>query len=517
MAISKGKIIWVDDEIELLRSHIIFLQQRGYDVVPVTNAEDAIQLIKNQPVDIILLDEMLNGMDGLTALNIIKEINPFLPVIMITKNEEESIMEQAIGAKIDNYLTKPVNPSQILLACKKVLETKKIEQNRISREYTIEFNEISETLRNPLSWQEWIQMYIKLTEWDLELDSHPQIGLRQILEDQKREVNAGFARFIEQNYPLWINKGERPTLSVDLVANYVKPLVEQQQKVIFIIMDNLRLDQWLMMESVLHSHFRITKNFYYSILPTATPYSRNAIFSGLFPSEIEATFPELWAEGNDDEFSLNRYEEILFKEQLKKINLNYEFKYIKVTETKHIRAVHRNIDSLAQLPLLAIVVNFMDFLAHSRSDSEVLKEIAPDEAAFRSLTRSWFEHSVLLQILQRVAELGNTVIITSDHGSIRSLRGVKVIGDRETSTNLRYKFGKNIKCDSKYAIIVPQPSTYKLPARRISTNYLIAKEDFYFVYPTSYHHYLNYYKDSFQHGGVSLEEMILPIIQLEPK
>ena len=519
MAISKGKILWVDDEIELLRPHIIFLENRGYNITPVTSAEDALLLIKKHPYDVVLLDEMLLGMDGLTALTEIKDINPSLPVIMITKSEEESIMDEAIGGKIDDYLIKPVNPLQILLSCKKILESNKIAGERISRDYTIEFTSISQALMNPLNWEDWIQIYLKLCEWEIELDEHPGLGLRQTLVDQKRDCNIGFAKFIENNYINWVTSDERPLLSTDIISKFITPFYKKKKNIIFFVLDNLRLDQWLTMEPMLYSDFRIKRNFYYSILPSATPYARNAIFSGMFPIDLEKQHPDLWAEGNDDEHSLNRYEEFFLLEQLKRLNwdITPNAKYLKLLDLKHTKNALNNITSYANSPFTAIVINFVDFLAHSRSDSEILKEIAPDESAYRSLTKSWFEHSILLKMLNKLSKLDSTIIITSDHGSIRCMKGAKVLGDRDTSTNLRYKFGKNIKCSSKNAICINNPDEYKLPSRKINTNYLIAKEDYYFVYPTDYHYYLNYYKDSFQHGGISMEEMILPLIQLDPK
>ncbi|MFZ5516201.1 MAG: response regulator [Candidatus Zhuqueibacterota bacterium] len=513
------QILWVDDEIELLKPHIMFLEERGYRITPVTNAEDAISLIQEQSFDLILLDEMLNGMDGLTALTRFKEINPSLPVIMITKNEEEQLMDQAIGGKIDDYLTKPVNPSQILLSCKRILDIKKIESEKLSRDYVQGFSTIAGRLMNPLQATDWVDIYLQLTEWEVQLDGHPDLGLRQTLLDQKRDCNIEFGKFIERNYCRWIESEERPLLSTDVIRRHVLPLLEQHKSVVFIVMDNLRLDQWLTLEPLLYSYYQISKDYYFSILPTATPYSRNAIFSGLFPAELSREHAELWEKGEEDEFSRNRYEHQFLEKQLerRRIQLAQPLKYVKVLDSKEAKNLQKNISMLASTPLLAIVFNFIDFLAHSRSDSEVLKEIAPDESAFRSLTQSWFEHSILLKILQRLSTAGKTVIITSDHGSIRSMRGAKVIGDRETSTNLRYKYGRSLKCDPKYAINIKKPEEYKLPARGINTNYLIAKEDYYFVYPTDFHHYLNYYKDSFQHGGVSMEEMILPVIKLEAK
>ncbi|MFQ5864604.1 MAG: response regulator [bacterium] len=520
MPSTKGKILWVDDEIELLRSHIMFLQERGYQITPVTNAEDALALINKETFDMVLLDEMLHGKDGLTALGEMKEAFPSLPVVMLTKNEAESLMEDAIGSKIDDYLTKPVNPSQILSTCKKILESKKITGERISRDYISEFNEISHKLLGPLTWQDWIKIYSRLCDWELETDQHRDTGLNQSLKDQEKECNVKFGKFIEKNYPSWININEdRPTLSTDLVKEYVVPLLKEDKNAVLLVIDNLRLDQWLTIEPLLYPYFSVNRDIYFSILPTATPYSRNAIFSGLFPSEIEERYPEIWSQGLEDDLSRNRYEHQLLDYQLEDLGLRLKpkTKYVKILDVNEARNVVKKISSYSNIPLVAIVVNFVDILAHSRSDSEVLREMTPDEAAYRSLTKSWFEHSYIYQILKELCQRGSTVVVTSDHGSVRGMHGAKVIGDRETSTNLRYKFGKSLKVDPKHAIIVKDPSTFKLPSRGINSNYLIAKEDYYFVYPTNYHYYLNYYRDSLQHGGVSMEEMILPVVTLQPK
>lgn len=520
MAEDKGHILWVDDEIELLRPHVLFLQDKGYRVTTVTNAEDALELSSRQEFDLVLLDEMLNGMDGLTALNEIQNLKPGLPVIMVTKNEEERVMEQAIGARIVDYLTKPVNPSQILLVCKKVLESRKIAGERISRDYSAEFSQIATRVMGPMTWLDWIEIHLKLSEYDLELDQHPDLGLKQTLYDQKRDCNTEFARYVEKNYINWLNSSERPALSVDVVKRFVKPHIDMGRKTILLVIDNLRLDQWLVVEPLLRNYFRITRDYHCSILPTATPYARNAIFSGMFPSEIEKQIPELWqnADENDD-VSCNRFESQLIERQMQslKMELKPAPKYAKILDIQEARSVAKRIQEYADLPFASIVLNFVDILAHTRSSSDLIKEMIPDEAAFRSMTRSWFEHSHIYQALRQLSEMGNTVVLTSDHGSIRGLRGAKVIGDRETSTSLRYKFGRNIKADPKHALIVKDPKAFRLPARGINSNYLIAKEDYYFVYPTNYHYYLNYYADSFQHGGISLEEMILPVITMEPK
>jgi len=518
MSEARSKILWVDDEIELLKPHILFLEDKGYAVQPVTNADDAIQLVRDQQFDLVLLDEMMPGKDGLSALAEIKEINPALPVVMVTKNEEERLMEEAIGSRIDDYLTKPVNPSQILSTCKKILDRRKITGARVSREYIAEFNTISQRLLGPLSWESWIDIYVQMCEWEVELDRHADLGLRQTLADQKRECNAEFGKFIEKHYPGWVAGEPRPPLSIDVVKDYVIPPVRNGRRVTFVVIDNLRLDQWLTIEPLLREWFAVSRSHYLAILPTATPYARNAIFAGLFPREIQRQHPELWAFDKDDDSSLNRHEHAFLEAQLHRLNVNPKppLKYIKILDQNEARAVEKQIGSYAELPLLALVVNFVDILAHSRSDSEVLREITPNEAAYRSLTKSWFGHSSLYRILRELAQRGNTVIITSDHGSIRGMRGAKVIGDRETSTNLRYKFGRSLKADPKQAIILQKPETYQLPSLSMTTNFLFAKEDYYFVYPTNYHHYLNYYRDTLQHGGVSMEEMILPIVRLEP-
>ncbi|KAA0227351.1 response regulator [bacterium] len=518
MSEARSKILWVDDEIELLRPHVLFLESKGYAVHPVTNADDAVQLIRDSSFDLVLLDEMMPGKDGLSALAEIKEINPALPVVMVTKNEEERLMEEAIGSRIADYLTKPVNPSQILSTCKKILDSRKITGARVSREYIAEFNAISRRLLEPLTWKDWIEIYLLLSEWEVELDRHADLGLRQTLADQKRECNAEFAKFIEKNYPGWAAGQERPPLSIDVVKDYVIPPLQEGKRVAFLVMDNLRLDQWLTIEPLIRELFTVNREHYFAILPTATPYARNAIFAGLFPRDIQREHPDLWAFDKDDDSSLNRHEHAFLEAQLQrlKVHLRPPVKYIKVLDQNEAKAVEKQIGSYAELPLLALVINFVDILAHSRSDSEVLREITPDEAAYRSLTKSWFEHSPLYRILRELSQRGNTVIVTSDHGSIRGMRGAKVIGDRETSTNLRYKFGRSLKADPKQAIIVQKPETYQLPSLNVTTNFLFAKEDYYFVYPTNYHHYLNYYRDSLQHGGVSLEEMILPIVRLEP-
>ncbi len=517
----KGRILWVDDEIDLLRPHIRLLVEKGYSVDTATNGEDAVSLVRTASFDLVFLDEMMAGMGGLRTLAEIKDLRPNLPVVMITKNEEESLMEEAIGSKINDYLTKPVNPSQVLMACKKFLEGRKIAGAAVSRDYIQGFNQISSALMQGPDFNEWISIYSRLSDWAMELDAHPELGLKQTLTDQMRECNLAFGKYIEKNYRDWIaQKGNRPILSPEVVDRFVIPEIQAGRSVILFVIDCLRLDQWRVMESYLHDYFTIATQYYYSILPTATPYSRNAIFSGSFPSDVEVRFPELWEKSEDDETSRNRYEKQFLEKLLerRKIVLKPEPKYVKILDPEFGRSIEANINSYTETRLTSIVVNFVDMLAHGRSDSSLLKEIAPDESAYRTLTQSWFQHSSLFGMLKTLARNRNvTVMLTTDHGSIRCLRGTRVLGDREASTNLRYKFGRNLKAEEKAAIFIKDPAEYRLPRRGVTVNYIIAKEDYYFVYPTDYHRYLNQYRDSFQHGGVSMEEVILPMVMLTPK
>ena len=519
----KGKILWIDDEIELLRSHIIFLEQKGYKVETVTNGDDAIEFLKERgnEIDLIFLDEIMPGRGGLQTLVEIKELYPNIPVVMITKNEEESLMEEAIGHKISDYLTKPVNPSQVLMMCKKYIEAGKIKREKLASEYLRGFQAISSALMTDLDYIDWIEIYLRLTKWDIELDEHPELGLRETLFEQKRQCNIAFSKFIEKNYPEWMEmENDRPVLSPEVIDRFVIPELEDGYNVVFFVVDCMRLDQWVVMEKELHDFYVIDRDYYYSILPTATPYSRNAIFSGFYPIEIEKIFPELWEKGSDEEKSRNKYEKQFLESLLERRGFRFKnkIKYFKIIDPDFGKGVEQNILSYAQGPLTAIVINFVDMLAHSRSDSTVIRELASDESAYRAVTRTWFIHSSFFRMLKLLSTRKNVrVIVTTDHGSIRALRGSKVLADREAATNLRYKYGRNLKCDEKEAVLVENPETYKLPRRGVAINYIIAKEDYYFVYPTEYHHYLNLYRDTFQHGGISMEEMIIPVVKLTPK
>jgi len=521
---NKKRLLWIDDEIDLLRSHIIFLSEKGYEVDTAMNGSDAIEAVKEKTYDLIFLDEMMAGMGGLETLARIKDINQNIPVVMITKSEEESLMNDAIGGRISDYLTKPVNPSQVLLVCKKILEGKKISGQYAAKDYLQNFNEISRALSTNPDFAEWIDIYLKLVNWEVELDVHPEIGLQQTLNDQKKEANKEFSKFVEKNYRNWINTisdAYTPTLTTEITEKYVlNHLKNANTSVFYFVLDCLRMDQWMVMEKHLRDLFKIEKEYYYAILPTSTPYARNALFSGLYPSEIEKYYPDLWSGKDDDENSMNKYEKELLQLLLdrKKIKLRNDLKYIKIIDPEVGRNFEQNILSYKNNHFTAIVVNFLDMIAHGRSDSDILKEIAPDEPAYRSLTNSWFTHSSLLGTLKAIAKMDRVkIVITTDHGSIRSLRGAKVLGDREASTNLRFKYGRNLKVDDKHAVYIKNSQEYKLPKRGVTINYIIAKEDYYFVYPTDYHKYLSHYKDTFQHGGISLEEMILPVITMEPK
>lgn len=519
---TKNKILWIDDEIELLKPHILLLEQRGYSVETATNGEDALEMVRKQHYDLIFLDEMMVGISGLETLPLLKDINKLTPIVMVTKNEAESVMEEAIGKKIDDYLTKPVNPAQIIAVCKKFLEAGRIESEHFTQSYLKGFAEINAQIMQFPDWEDWIAIYTKLVNWSIELDRISDNGLRQSLNDLWRECNTAFSKFIEEKYYDWINGNtDAPILSHQLTDNYLLPLINQKNKLFFIVIDCLRLDQWLMMQEILNPYYTFKTNYYYSILPTATPYARNAIFAGLTPLDIKKYYPQFWTvDSNSEDHKQNAYESELFETWLrrKRINLNSKPGFVKIFETEFGKKIEREILQYLSNQINVIVINAVDMIAHSRSDFAILKEIAPDESAYRSLTRSWFQHSSLFGIFKTLSKLENLkILLTTDHGSIRCLRGAKVLGDRDTSTCLRYKFGKNVKADSKFAMQITDPEKFKIPRQGITVNNIIAKEDYYFVYPTDYHFYLQRYRDSFQHGGISLEEMIIPVVELSPR
>lgn len=510
-------ILWADDEIDVLQAHIIFLEKKGFTITPVTNGADAVSMVKEQNFDIIFLDEQMPGLGGIETLERIKNIRPSVPVVMITKSEEESIMEDALGGKISDYLIKPVNPNQILLTTKRILERARLQNEKAGQNYLKQFGELSSRIHPKTSWQEWIEIYRSFVKWSIDFQGGDE-GLIQVLHDQFEQANKEFGRFIENEYKEWLKPdASSPLLSVDIIKQYVQPHIVNGKKTMFFLLDCMRYDQWLAFERVLQKYYTIETDYYYSILPTATPFSRNAIFSGLYPSEIEKIYPDLWSQGQD-ETSLNRHEEELLGLQLERAGIKINFKYEKVISTEDGKRISDKIKSYAQSKLAAFVINFVDTLVHSRSDSAVLKELAPDDSAFRSLTESWFHHSSLLQMFKELAQEDVVVVVTTDHGSVRALKDTKVYGDRDTATNLRYKYGRNLKADEPDAVLfIEKPEEYKLPNMVGINNYMIAKGDYYFVYPTNYHKFQNRYKDTFQHGGASLEEMILPVSTLLPK
>lgn len=513
-------ILWIDDEIELLEPHILLLEDKGYQVTRVTNGRDAVERVQSERYDLIFLDEQMPGMNGIETLQRIKGLTPELQVVMVTKSEEEHIMDDAIGRQISDYLIKPVHPKQVLLTCKRLLDRKRIREETVSRDYLSSFGEISAAMTQSPTPADWVDIYLRLVATDRELAGDE--GLRQVLHDQIKETNREFGRFVEDNYAAWISQigdmpgAGRPVLSPDIVPKFVGPEIGKGKPVFFFVIDCMRFDQWMEMERMLYPYFSMEKEFYFSILPTATPYSRNAIFSGLLPSELVKRYPDWWESSEEDEQSRNRHEDLFLGDLLKRRHLNPKMHYEKVIRTHEGRTVAQSILNMAENDLTAIVVNFVDNLAHSRSDSAILKEIAPDERAYRSLTATWFEHSWLFEAFQSLSKIDCTIVITTDHGVIRSLHPTKVIGDKETSTSLRYKVGRNLKCDMRHALHIKEPEVFGLPGRQLNTHYIVAKEDHYFVYPTNYNHYVNLYRDTMQHGGISMEEMILPVIRLRP-
>jgi CheY-like chemotaxis protein len=522
---NKGRILWVDDEIEVLKPHIILLEKRKYQVKTASNGEDAIELIRKFPFDLVFLDENMVGLSGLETLNHIKQLDSSLPVVMVTKNEAEEMMEDAIASKVDDYLTKPVNPAQILLACKKFLEAKRIESEKFTQDYFKNFNQISQTLMGPTNWNDWVEIYKKLTKYSIESENIDEPALHDTLETQWRDANITFSKYVEENYINWINmkKGEQePYLSPHVSDKWLRPMLEEADgPVFFFLIDCLRYDQWLIMEQLLSDYFSIDVDFHCAILPTVTAYCRNSIFAGLYPIDIKKYFPDYWkVENAADEHSQNKYERELLETwvERRRIKLNKPPNFIKIFQTDFGQKVEKDILNHKNADLTTIVINAVDMIAHSRSDYAILKEIAPDEAAYRSLTKSWFTHSSLFGMLKQISTIKNAkILLTTDHGAVRCLHGVKAFGDRDTSTSLRYKFGKNVKADPKDAMQIENLEEMKLPSNGLSVNNVIAKEDKYLVYPTEFQHYISKYKDSFQHGGISMEEMIVPVVQLDPK
>ena len=525
------RILWADDEIDLLKPHVLFLEAKGYAVETVSNGADAVDRVREgERYDVVFLDEQMPGLGGLDALQEIKGIRAETPVVMITKSEEEHIMEDAIGRQIADYLIKPVNPKQILLSVKKILDGDTIRGAQAQQSFLQGFGELASRIGGDLDVAEWVEVYEQLVRHDLELEGADE-GVRQILDDQYREANDRFAGFVEDRYPRWIEEAregekprrDRPALSHEVIPTHVFPHLgdvgdKPERPVVFLLVDCMRYDQWLLFERHLHGLYDIEKDWHFGLLPTATPYSRNAIFGGLLPIDLARRFQNYTVDERHDEKSLNAHEAEYLEDHLRRKHRgDIRIRYDKLVSQNDGRQFADRATDYLQHDLAAVVVNFVDILAHSRSDTRILKEIAPDVPAYRALTGAWFEHSWLLAALQEFARHDCTVVVTTDHGAVRALSPTKVIGDRETSTSLRYKHGRNLKVDGDEAIFVKDPETYGLPRLGINETYVFAKGDGYFVYPTNYNRYVNQYRDTFQHGGVTLEECLLPVVTLRPK
>ena len=515
----KHKILWVDDEIEILRPHIYFLGEKGYEVITCSNGNDAVELVKTNIYDLILLDEHMAGLSGLETLRLIKEIRPEIPVVMITKSEEENIMEAAIGSEIADYLIKPVKPNQILLALKKNLEHKKLITEKTTTDYQKEFGKISEMISQASTFSDWIEIYRKIVFWELELDKLPEAEMSGILQSQADEANAAFCRFVARNYLSWLDPAaaEKPVLSPHLMEKKIFPEISSSQPLFFILIDNMRYDQWKVMQSELTGLFRTTcETLYYSILPTSTQFSRNAIFSGLMPLSIYQTMPGMWIADNVEDEGKNEFEEEFLKRQIQRRGLNIKWSYHKINNSQEGKKLNEKLPLLLQYNLNVLVYNFVDILSHARTEIGVIRDLAYDERAYRSLTKSWFLHSSLFELLKTLAGKNVRIVFTTDHGTIKVNNPVKVIGDRETSPSLRYKTGKSLDYNPTRVFEIKTPEKAFLPRTNLSSKYIFAMNRDYLVYANNFNQYAAYYRDTFQHGGISMQEMILPLAYLEP-
>lgn len=517
----KIKILWADDEIDLLKPHTLFLEKKGYEVITVSNGHDALDECEtNRDIDVVFLDESMPGLTGLETLSRIKELQPNMPVVMITKNEAEHVMEDAIGQQIADYLIKPVNPNQILLSLKKIIDNKRLVSERTTSDYQQNFRELFIQIQSGMDHVEWVDVYKKLINWELRLDLSGSDDMSEILATQKAEANTEFSKYIGKNYVDWYGskKDNAPTMSHNLMKNKIFPHVGDGTPTVFLLLDNLRFDQWKVIEPLISELFRIEdEDYFYSILPASTQYSRNSIFAGTTPAEIEARHPDWWLNDNE-EGGKNLHEADLLAEQIQKIHRkNWKFDYFKVTNVSHGKQLEDNILNYLRNDFTAIVYNFIDMLSHARTEMEVLKELAGDEKAYRSLTRSWFLNSPLYTALRKISEKKVRLFVTTDHGTIRVKSPSKVVGDKETTTNLRYKVGKNLQYDRRDVLEIRDPKSIGLPRPNVSSTFIFAKQDVYFLYPNNYNYYNTYYRNTFQHGGISLEELICPVIRLRNK
>ncbi len=517
----KITILWADDEIDLLKPHILFLTEKGYDVTTANNGASAVEEFKVKDFDIVFLDENMPGISGIETLAQLKNIKPEIPVVMITKSEEEHIMEQAIGSKIADYLIKPVNPNQILLSLKKNLENRRLISEKTAQGYQQEFRNLGMTMSDRLSWKEWTEVYRRLVYWELELKRSSDESMYEILTAQKSEANTLFSKFIETNYINWLKNPEAattPVMSHQLMKKKIIPAIDSSADPVFMILiDNLRYDQWRVIQPLIAEYFKLVDDeVYLSILPTATQYSRNAIFAGLMPAEIEARFPNLWL-NDEEEGGKNMNEETFLQDTLKRFRKEWKSSYRKITNHSDGKAMVDDIPNLMQNKFNVIVYNFVDMLSHARTEMEMIRELADDEAAYRSLTLSWFEHSPLFEAIKRIAEKKVKLIITTDHGTIRVKEASKLVGDRNVNTNLRYKQGKNMNYEKKDVFEIKNPADAMLPRQHLSQAFVFVKQDKFFAYPNNYNYYVTYYKNTLQHGGISLEEMVIPFAIMTTK
>ncbi len=516
------KILWADDEIDLLKPHLLFLEQKGYSVTTVSNGVDAVDEVRSDSFDLIFLDENMPGISGLEALKQIKEIRSDVPVVMITKSEEEHIMEDAIGSKIEDYLIKPVNPKQILMSIKRILDNKRLVTERVTSQYQQEFRNIGMSFMDRMDFNQWKDTYKKLVYFELEMDSSERTGMEDVLETQKIEANKEFSKFIVENYTDFLNPDntEAPIMSHTVLRKKVIPEVEKAMGMIptyLLVIDNLRFDQWKTIMPALTDLFRVEEeDIYLSILPTTTQYCRNAMFSGLLPIDIEKRFPNKWS-NDEDEGGKNNFENDFLEDLLQRLRKDYRTSYQKILNLQHGKGLVDNIPNLIKNELNTIVYNFVDNLSHARTDIKLMRELAEDEKAYRSLTLSWFLHSPLYEALKKIAEQGARVIITTDHGSVKVNNPVKIIGDKKTTTNLRYKTGRNLALDKKDAFIIKDPSLIGLPMQHMTSTFAFCWESDFFVYPNNLNYYAKYYKDTIQHGGISMEEMLIPLVVLKAR
>lgn len=515
----KSKILWIDDEIEILRPHIYFLTGKGYEVETCTNGNDATDLVRKNLYDLVLLDEHMPGLSGIETLRQIKRIRPGLPVVMVTKSEEEALMEEAIGSEIADYLIKPVKPNQVLLALKKNLDQKRLVTEITTTGYRQEFTEISGMINRAVSIDDWYNIYRKLTYWELELDKSNDPGMHEILNDQVAGAESAFCRFVAKNYLSWLTPGteDAPLMSHRLMKKIILPAAAGGTPLFMILIDNLRYDQWKIAEPEISGLMRVTGELLYtSILPTTTQFARNAVFSGLMPLVISKTMPGKWIPDYIDEEGKNIYEEDFIRRMISLSAPGLKWSYHKINNSQEGRKVNERFGQLVKNNLNILVYNFVDILSHARTESGVIRDLATDERAFRNITRSWFIHSPIYELIRMISQNGARVVLTTDHGSIKVKNPVRVVGDRESSPSLRYKTGRNLAYESSSVFEVANPQKAFLPSTNISSRFIFALNRDYLVYQNKFNQYAAYYRDTFQHGGVSMQEMILPVVFLEP-